>query len=90
MSEFTEIRTKSPKKKQKEIELKIGYSDSTIKSYRDQVNVPCPFNRKIAKWKKMSCQESSMTLRNAKAGNWETQNKIFSLKELTDKTCNEN
>ena len=57
MSRFKDIETNFPKRKQKQTEQQLGYSDSTIRRCRDQINMPGPYNRKIAKTKKMCCQD---------------------------------
>ena len=46
MLKFTEIKSNEPKITQKEISKQLGFSDGTIKRYRDDINMDSPYNRK--------------------------------------------
>ena len=41
------MKRNEPKLTQKEISKHLGFSDSTIKRYRDDVNMDSPYNKKI-------------------------------------------
>ena len=41
-----EIKSNEPRLTQKEISRQLGFSDSTIKRYRDDINMDSPYNRK--------------------------------------------
>ena len=45
MCKFMEIKTNDPKLTQKQISKQLGYSDSTFKRYRDDLNMNSPYNR---------------------------------------------
>ena len=55
-----EIKSNNPKLTHKQIAKKLGYTDCTIRSYRDEKNMASPYNKKKTKRKKMSFQEPSM------------------------------
>ena len=42
MWKFMEIKTNEPKLTQKEFSKQLGFSDSTIKRYRDDINTDSP------------------------------------------------
>ena len=52
MLDFMEIRSNNPRMTQKQICNQIGTSDSTIKRYRNDINMDSPYNRKNYKKKK--------------------------------------
>ena len=74
-SRFVEIKSNNPKLTQKQIALQLGFLDSTIERYRDQMNMPSTYNGKTTKRKKMSSRDFSVTV---KGGNCE--NEIFLVK----------
>ena len=45
MLKFMEIKTNEPNLTQKQISSQLGYSDSTIKLYRDDIQVDSPYKR---------------------------------------------
>ena len=52
MLDFIEIRSNNPRLTQKQICNQLGFSDSTIKGYRDDINMDSPYNRNNYKKKK--------------------------------------
>ena len=40
-----EIKSNEPRLTPKQTSKQLGYSDSTIKRYRDDINMDCPYNR---------------------------------------------
>ena len=42
MLKFTEMKSNEPKLTQKEISKELGYSKSTIRQYRDSINMDSP------------------------------------------------
>ena len=52
MLDFMEIRSNNPRLTQKQICIQLGFSDSTIKRYRDDINMHSPYNRNNYKKKK--------------------------------------
>ena len=50
MLKFMELKSKEPKLTQEEISKHLGFSDSTIKRYRDDIKMDSPYN--IKKYKK--------------------------------------
>ena len=45
MLNFMEVKSSNPKMTQKQICNQLGLSDSTIKRYRNDINMDSPFNR---------------------------------------------
>ena len=45
MLKFMEIKSIEPKLTQKKISKQLGFSDSTIKQYRDDISMDSPYNR---------------------------------------------
>ena len=74
MAIFTEFETNSPKLTQKEIAQQLGFSDSTIRRYRDKINMPSAYRRKSTERNKISSQDGPIIVR---GGNCETENEIF-------------
>ena len=72
----------NPKLTQKQISLQLCFSCSTFRRYRDQTNMPSPFNRKTTERKKLSSQIGSITV---KGGICEIENVTSSGEELIDK-----
>ena len=52
MLDFMQIRSNNPRLNQKQICNQLGFSDSTIKRYRDDINMDSPYNRNNYKKKK--------------------------------------
>ena len=52
MLDFMEIRSNNPRMTQKQICNQLGTSDSTIKRYRNDINMDSPYNRNNYKKKK--------------------------------------
>ena len=52
MLDFMEIRSNNPRMTQKQICNQLGTSDSTIKRYRNDINMDSPYNRNNYKRKK--------------------------------------
>ena len=52
MLDFIEIRSNNPRMTQKQICNQLGTSDSTIKRYRNDINMDSPYNRNNYKRKK--------------------------------------
>ena len=61
MLEFMEIRSNNRRMTQKEICKQLGFSDSTIKRYRNDINMDSPYNRNNYKNKNLKnhqiCQQ---------------------------------
>ena len=53
MLDFMEIRSNNPRMNQKQIFNQLGFSDSTIKRYRSDINMDSPYNRNNYKKKKL-------------------------------------
>ena len=53
MLDFMEIRSNNPRMTQKQICNQLGTSDSTIKRYRNDINMDSPYNRANYKKKKI-------------------------------------
>ena len=87
MSRFTEIKSNHLKLTQKQIAQQLGFSNSTIKIYGDQINMPSPCNKKNTKREKMSWQDGSISV---KGGICESENDFFSVNDLIDKAFNKN
>ena len=69
MLDFMGIRSSNPKMTQKQICNHLGFSDSTIKRYRDDIKMHSPYNRNINKKKKPKQSPSSTTTENKKSKN---------------------
>ena len=54
MIKLNEWKSNGPKLKQKQISKQLGFSDSTIKRYRDDINLDSPYKGK--KYKKKNTQ----------------------------------
>ena len=57
MLKFMEIKSNEPRLTQKQISNQIGFSDSNIKRYRDDINMDSPYNRK--KYKKRNTESNT-------------------------------
>ena len=63
MLNFMDIRSNNPRMTQKQICKELGTSDSTIKRYRDDIQMDSPYNRSIYK-KKTPKQKPSIATKN--------------------------
>ena len=54
MLNFMEIKSNEGKLTQRQICNQIGFSDCTIKRYRDEINMDSPYNRKQIKRKTLN------------------------------------
>ena len=71
MCEFMEIKSNNPRLTQKEICSQLGFSDSTIKRYRDDIHMDSPYNR--SKYKKRATEQKPTTITEDRSKN---ENKI--------------
>ena len=77
MLDFMEIRSNNPRMTQKQICNQLGTSDSTIKRYRNDINMDSPYNRNNYKRKK-SKKTPDITMENNKTAIDEpSKNKII-------------
>ena len=51
-SDFMEVKFNNPKLTQKQISKQLGFSDSTIKRYRDDIKMDSPYRRNTKKKEK--------------------------------------
>ena len=77
MLDFMEIRSNNPRMTQKEICNKIGRSDSTIKRYRNDIDMDSPYKRNNYKKKKPKRSPNTTT---------ENMNKNKSTKSVIDES----
>ena len=91
MLNFMEIRSNIPKMKQSQICKQLGTSDSTIKRYRDDIQMDSPYKRKNYKKKKPN-QSSDTTTENTSISqqttNESVKNKIIE-KRIKNRLKNE-
>ena len=88
MLDFMEIRSNNPRMTQKQICNQLGTSDSTIKRYRNDINMDSPYNRNNYKRKK-SKKTPDITMENNKTAIDESsKNKIIE-KRIKNKPKNE-
>ena len=66
MCKFMEIKTNDPKLTQKQISNQLGFSDSTIKRYRDDISMDSPYKRNNYKKKTTKQKPSTTTIENSK------------------------
>ena len=64
MLDFMEIRSNNPRMTQKQICNQLGFSDSTIKRYRKDINMDSPYNRN--NYKKKTKKTTDNTTENNK------------------------
>ena len=69
MLDFMEIRSNNPRLTQKQICNQLGFSDSTIKRYRDDINMDSPYNRNNYKKKKTKQPLDTKTENISRSGN---------------------
>ena len=77
MLDFMEIRSNNPRMTQKQICNQLGTSDSTIKRYRNDINMDSPYNRNIYKKKKVKKTPDITTENNKPAIDESSKNKII-------------
>ena len=77
MLDFMEIRSNNPRRTQKQICNQLGTSDSTIKRYRNDINMDSPYNRKNYKKKKTKKTPDITTENNKPAIDESSKNKII-------------
>ena len=88
MLDFMEIRSNNPRMTQKQICNQLGTSDSTIKRYRNDINMDSPYNRNIYKRKKIKKTPDITTENNNTAIDESSKNKIIE-KRIKNKLKNE-
>ena len=87
MLNFMEVKSSNPKMTQKQICNQLGLSDSTIKRYRNDINMDSPFNRNNLKKKPKLATDT--TIENTKSVIDEsTKNKIIE-KRIKNRLKNE-
>ena len=77
MLDFMEIRSNNPRMTQKQICNQLGTSDSTIKRYRNDINMDSPYNRNNYKKKKIKKTLDITTENNKTAIDEASKNKII-------------
>jgi len=77
MLKFMEVKSNEPNLTQKQISKQLGYSDSTIKRYRDDIQMDSPYNRNKYR-KKTNKSNTPITQTNTK------REKIFKKKKKND------
>ena len=77
MLDFMEIRSNNPRMTQKQICNQLGTSDSTIKRYRNDINMDSPYNRNNYKKKKIKKTPDITTENNKPVIDESTKNKII-------------
>ena len=93
MLNFMEIRSNNPRMTQNQICKQLGTSDSTIKRYRDDIQMDSPYNR--SKYKKKTPKQKAPTVtedhsknENIKSTNESSKNKIIA-KRIKNRLKNE-
>ena len=77
MLDFMEIRSNNPRMTQKQICNQLGTSDSTIKRYRNDINMDSPYNRNNYRRKKTKKTPDITTENNKTAIDESSKNKII-------------
>ena len=88
MLDFMEIRSNNPRMTQKQICNQLGTSDSTIKRYRNDINMDSPYNRNNYKKKKPKKSSDISTENNKSAIDESSKNKIIE-KRIKNRLKNE-
>ena len=88
MLDFMEIRSNNPRMTQKQICNQLGFSDSTIKRYRNDINMDSPYNRNNYKKKKPKKSPDITTENNKTVIDESSKNKIIE-KRLKNRSKNE-
>ena len=88
MLDFMEIRSNNPRMTQKQIFNQLGFSDSIIKRYINDINMDSPYNRNIYKKKKPKKSPDITTEDNKTVIDESSKNKIIE-KRLKNRLKNE-
>ena len=88
MLDFMEIRSNKPRMTQKQICNQLGTSDSTIKRYRNDINMDSPYNRNNYNRKKPKKSPDISTENNKTVIDESSKNKIIE-KRIKNKLKNE-
>ena len=88
MLDFMEIRSNNPRMTQKQICNQLGTSDSTIKRYRNDINMDSPYNRNNYRRKKTKKTPDITTENNKTAIDESSKNKIIE-KRIKNRLKNE-
>ena len=88
MLDFMEIRSNNPRMTQKQICNQLGFSDSTIKRYRNDINMDSPYNRNNYKKKKTKKTPDITTENNKTVIDESSKNKIIE-KRMKNRLKNE-
>ena len=88
MLDFMEIRSNKPRMTQKQICNQLGFSDSTIKRFRNDINMDSPYNRNNYKKKKPKKSPDNTTENNKTVIDESSKNKIIE-KRLKNRLKNE-
>ena len=88
MLDFMEIRSNNPRMTQKQICNQLGTSDSTIKRYRNDINMDSPYNRNNYKKKKIKKTPDKTTENNKTAIDESSKKKIIE-KRIKNRLKNE-
>ena len=88
MLDFMEIRSNNPRMTQKQICNQLGTSDSTIKRYRNDINMDSPYNRNNYKRKKPNKSPDITTENNKSVIDESSKNKIIE-KRIKNRLKNE-
>ena len=77
MLNFMEIRSNNPRMTQKQICNQLGFSDSTIKRYRDDIQMDSPYNRYNNKKNKTKQKPDTTISQSQQSTNETNRNKII-------------
>ena len=88
MLDFMEIRSNNPRMTQKQICNQLGTSNSTIKRYRNDINMDSPYNRNNYRRKKTKKTPDITTENNKTAIDESSKNKIIE-KRIKNRLKNE-
>ena len=77
MLDFMEIRSNNPRMTEKQICNQLGTSDSTIKRYRNDINMDSPYNRNNYRKRKPKKSTDITTENNKTVIDESTKNKII-------------
>ena len=75
--DFMELKYNNPRMTQKEICNQLGFSDSTIKRYRDDIKMDSPYRRNTNKRKKPNQLSNTITENNKPVIDESSKNKII-------------
>ena len=71
MCKFMEIKSNNPKLTQKEVSKQLGFSDNSIKRYRDDIHMNSPYNRN--NYKKRATKQKPTTITENHSKNQKSQ-----------------